>query len=170
MSDFLSSGGAALELRPCNIFVDEEGEWFHEGNKIVRKEILQLLYESLKHTSDKRFILEWKQDRCILDVADTPFVISRVDRVAEDGEERIVMRLKHLVESETLDPLTLRVGEDNVLYCEIRGENIPARFSRPAYYQLGEWIEEDPSANEFYIQLNGVKYVIRTSASSIESK
>jgi hypothetical protein len=35
-----------------------------------------------------------------------------------------------------------------------------ARFSRPAYYQLAEFIREDDIGHGFYIELNGDRYSI----------
>ena len=37
---------------------------------------------------------------------------------------------------EPLDPATLRVGADHVLYCRVKGGRHEARFLRPAYYEL----------------------------------
>jgi hypothetical protein len=68
--------------------------------------------------------------------------------------------LRHLQGFETLDPSTLKVGKDNVLYCRIRKGIFPARFSRAAYYRLAQWIEEDAGAGSFYLTLNGNRYTI----------
>ena len=37
---------------------------------------------------------------------------------------------------EPLDPATLRVGAENVLYCRVKGSAHEARWLRPAYYDL----------------------------------
>jgi hypothetical protein len=37
---------------------------------------------------------------------------------------------------------------------------IPARFLRPAYYQLVEFIHEDKEQNRFYLSLGGKRYYI----------
>ena len=37
---------------------------------------------------------------------------------------------------EPLDPATLRVGAENVLYCRVKGGAHEARWLRPAYYDL----------------------------------
>jgi hypothetical protein len=64
-----------------------------------------------------------------------------------------------------LDPATLEVGRDNVLYCRIRGARFSARFSRPAYYQLARFIEEDADGTGFYIELNGTVYPVKAGES-----
>lgn len=150
------------DLKPCEIRIDAEGEWYHRGNRIIRREILELLYEKLDRLPGGEFVLAEGPEHCVLDVADVPFVISRVDLETKNGKERIALRLKHLSRRETLDPKTLRVGKDNVLYCRVRGGRFTARFSRPAYYQMAEFVKEAPG-EEYYIELNGVRYPLTAS-------
>jgi hypothetical protein len=53
------------------------------------------------------------------------------------------------------------VGRENVLHCRIRDGAFPARFSRPAYYQIAQWIQEDPENGSFFIECDGKRYPIR---------
>ena len=80
--------------------------------------------------------------------------------------ESISLRIKHLSVPEHLDPATLWVGRRNVLYCRIREGRFPARFSRPAYYQIAEWIRENEETGEFYMELEGNRYEIVTESST----
>jgi hypothetical protein len=157
-----SAGKDGHGMPSCGITVDEEGDWYYQGNKIIRENILDLFYENLHITPEGEFFIEWRQSRCILETADTPFVISMVDRkgYAAGEDEEIYLYLRHLQGFETLDPSTLKVGKDNVLYCRIRKGIFPARFSRAAYYRLAQWIEEDAGAGSFYLTLNGNRYTI----------
>lgn len=124
------------------ISVDQEGEWFYGERPIFRKEILETFYECLRLLEDGRYALEWQGRLHPITVADTPFVITRVDRVTNGAAEaHILLTLKHLKDTEPLDPSSLWVGRDNVLYCRVRRGRFPARFSRPAYYQVAQWIE-----------------------------
>ncbi|MFZ2448132.1 MAG: hypothetical protein WAW37_17380 [Syntrophobacteraceae bacterium] len=146
--------------RPCGIFIDAEGEWYHGENRITRPEILELLYEKLDLAPGGEYVLADPKGKCLLDVADTPFVVSRVDRESCGAAgERIVLGLKHIAQPEVLDPRTLCVGQDCVLYCRIRDGRFPARFSRPAYYQIAAFIEESPEGG-FYILLDGIEYFL----------
>ncbi|MGD9506072.1 MAG: hypothetical protein AB7W37_14245 [Syntrophobacteraceae bacterium] len=153
-------GSAAMS--PCGIHVDEEGVWYYQGVEITRENIVQLFYENLHITSEGAFYIEWRGQRCALDSADTPFVIVDVQRTepSKDGSEAILLSLRHLRVSEKLDPGTLYVGKDNVLYCRIRGGAFPARFSRPAYYRLAEWIEQDQDSGEFQLVLGVNRYLV----------
>lgn len=124
------------------IFVDPEGGWFYGERPIFRKEILETFFASLRLLDDGRYVLEWQGRLYPIAVADTPFVITRVDRITNGAEEtHILLTFKHLEGTEPLDPSTLWVGRDNVLYCRVRHGRFPARFSRPAYYQVAQWIE-----------------------------
>lgn len=148
-------------IAPCEIFVDEEAEWFHKGAKIIREDILELFYEHITLSEKHGYLIEWRNTQCKLDVADTPFVIARVDRLSKaQDHDMILLTLRHIKNPESLAPETLAVGDHNVLYCRIRGGKFPARFSRPAYYQLAEWITEEPGSGRFFLKINGVRHYI----------
>jgi len=38
---------------------------------------------------------------------------------------------------------------------------VRARFSRPAYYQLAQWIDEDPGTGGFSLRVGGRRFPIR---------
>lgn len=147
------------EIMPCGIFVDEEGDWYHEGNRIVRDEIIELFFEHLVLISGERFLLEWENSRCLLDVADTPFVISRVDLEKTGQGEQVLLSFRHRASRHPLAPGTLWVGRANVLYCRVHDGRFRARFSRPAYYQFAALLREDDG--RFFISLDGTRHFIR---------
>ncbi len=153
--------GNNKQLPPCEIHVDQEGEWFHRGNRIVRPEILEVLYSKLEQLPDGSFILTEKGESCRLDVADTPFVITRIDAERDNsGKERILLKLKHLEGFEVLEPETVKSGRGNVLYCRVRGGRHLARFSRSAYYQIADFFREEIPEESYCIELNGRKFAI----------
>lgn len=141
------------------ITVDEEGNWFYQGNPIIRGDILRLFYEHLRFIPGNGYVIEWQNAFHPVNVADTPFIITRVD-AEKDGREikSIWITLKHTQDKELLNPSTIFVGRNNVLYCKIKNNAFIARFSRPAYYQLAELLEEENG--EFVIKVGGTKYVI----------
>ncbi len=153
------------ELEPCGIHVDENGDWFHNGNRIFRPEILEALYAKLDQLPAGEFILSDFKGRCLLDVADTPFVVFRVDLERDkSGSERIIIRLKNISRSEVLDAHTLATGRGNVLYCRVFDGRFLARFSRPAYYQFAEFVREDDTGQGFYIEINGNRFPIAVNS------
>ena len=59
-----------------------------------------------------------------------------------------------------LDPATLFVGQEHVLYCRVKAGNHAARFLRPAYYQLTEHVHEDAATDTFELRLGKTTYPI----------
>jgi uncharacterized protein len=151
------------KLQSSQIYVDEEGDWFNEGMAMTREDILQLFLENVQELADGSYVIAWGGNLCSLRVEDTPFVIARVDHCANDEptEEQFLIKLKHHPQPQTLDPGTLRTGADNILYCRLRESGYRARFSRPAYYQLAQWIEEDSETGGFSLCMGANRYPIR---------
>jgi len=147
------------DIPPCMILIDKEGRWFHKGLEMIHREFIKLFYQNMKVDSRGRYVITLAGDQCYVDVEDTPFVVWRT-AVTDDDKTGPRFSL-HLSDDsrEDLDPYTLMVGAGNVLYCRVRNGAFPARFSRPAYYQLAEHIEEEKSV--FYLTLKGQRYAIK---------
>jgi hypothetical protein len=145
------------DIPPCLIRIDREGRWFHKGLEMLRRDFVRFFYEHMEMDSRGRYVIRLSNQTCYLDVEDTAFVVRRVVLdSAEEGEERLLMRLSDDTE-EALNPETLHVGEENVLYCRVKDGRFPARFLRAAYYQLTERLEEE--GGEYVISLGGKKHV-----------
>jgi len=154
-------------LAPCQIFIDQQGDWYHKGNLMFRQDIVSLLCEHLRRDeASGLFIIRLGGQECYLEVEDTPVVITRVEgETKKDGKglEEILLFVKHLEEPQVLDPTTLWQGKDNVLYCKVFPQRLPARFLRPAYYQLARFVEEDSQQGKFYLNVAGSRYYIGRS-------
>jgi hypothetical protein len=148
-------------IPPCMIFVSKEGKWFHEGAEIIHRPIFLWMIQSLEKTEDGLFIIHLNNQKCFLEVEDTPLVVRQVDLIPEGQEEQAHIRITLNDESrETLDPGTLSISSESVLYCTVKNGQFPARFLRPAYYQIAENITEDNSGG-FVLMLNEKKYPIQ---------
>jgi uncharacterized protein len=148
-------------LPPCMIFVGKDGKWYHQGAEIIHRPIFLWLIQSLEKTEDGLFIVHLNNQRCFLEVEDTPLVIQRVDRQPESPEAHEQIRL--FLNDESVDllvPETLSISRENVLYCRVKDQKFPARFLRPAYYQMAEFFGED-GGEDFFLLLNRKKYPIR---------
>lgn len=145
-----------------DIRIDKDGVWYYRGAEMFRKDIVNLLYRHLKRDETGRYLIEIGNDRCYPDVEDTPFVIKAVYRSfsEEKGEDAIYLLMSDDT-LEKLDPSTLRIGDDNILYCTVGDPGFEARFSRASYYQLAEYIEHDRKKDLYYISLNGQSYYLR---------
>jgi len=144
------------EIPSLPIRVDKEGIWYYQGALMFRKDILEVFFENLKRDEEGRYLVEFEGDKCLIEVEDTPIVVEAVVKHArsDHGGESIEIVLSDFT-SEKLDPLTLRVGTDNVLYCCIKNGTFEARFLRAAYYQIAECIEHDGEKDSYFIPLNG---------------
>ena len=148
-------------LPPCMIFVAKEGQWFHKGAEISHRPIFLWLIQNLEKDETGRYLVHLNNQKCVLEVEDTPLVILGVERTESGPEEKekILLTLND-ERQEVLDPQTLWLSRENVLYGLVKGGQIPARFLRAAYYQIARHIEEDETGG-FFLSLNHQKFPIK---------
>jgi len=151
-------------MMESDIKIDKDGIWYYRGAHMFRKDILCIFFENLKVDDCGRHFVELNDEICFLDVEDTAFVITAVWKIKdpESGDERLEI-LSSDDEREELDPKTLTVGENNIMYCQIKDGKFKARFTRKSYYQLAEFIEQGDADNIFFVSLNSEKYFINNS-------
>jgi len=131
---------------------------------MINDGLIQLFYQCLDLDDQRRYILRLGGQTCLLEVEDTPFVVLEASFRPATGcelQEGFMLRLIDGTE-EVLNPETLAVGEENVLYCRVKDGRFAARFSRSAYYQLAGHIREDPRSGGFVLPVNGIRYPILT--------
>ncbi len=141
------------------IYIDKEGKWFHKGIEMIQRGIVNEFYRSLTMDSSGEYLIVMGNEKCLVEVEDTPFIITRVEfdgTEGDEGEEVVLCLIDDTTES--LEPDTLNVGDENVLYCRIKNNTFKARFSRAAYYQLASHIKEE--GDKFYLPLKNKKYFI----------
>lgn len=141
---------------PCQIRMDSDGQLWGEGRPMIHKGIIELIYESV-HFDDGVYFLELDGKRCQLEVDDTFYVVTGVGQ----GEAGLTVVLND-GSTEALDPASLWVGAGDVMYCQVKGGSLPARFKRQAYYQLAEWIQED--GDGFALVVDGQRYELAVRA------
>jgi hypothetical protein len=150
------------DMPPCFILIDKEGRWFHKGAEMIHRDIVRFFYEHIEVDSLGRYVVRWGEEHCYLEVEDTPFVVQKV-KVEEDGGIQNFRLFLSDDTEEILNPETLFVGGENVLYCKVKQGRFPARFLRPAYYQMAEFVREEEGG--FHLPLNGEKHFIRDKSS-----
>ncbi len=129
---FWAIGGADISF-------GTDGRWYADGEPIANRRIAGLFSRHIRRGDDGGWVIDIGIDRQEVRVDDTPLVVVAVDG---DSAAGFTVRCNDAV-SEPLDPASLRVGDADVLYCEVdRGERgrMPARFLRPAYYALAKSI------------------------------
>ncbi len=117
-----------------------DGRWLCDGEPISNPAICRLYARAMTLGGDGIPRLELGPDRVVVEVEDTPWVVTTVDRTA-DGTFEITLNDGS---REPLDADTLRVGPDHVLYCRAHGGRHEVRFLRPAYYELLRHAEVTP--------------------------
>jgi uncharacterized protein len=133
--------------------IDVDGDW-HDGDvQITHPGVLANLRGNLRRDGDGYFIQT--RVRIPVTVADTPFVITRIERRGEtlhawlnDGTEQDV------------DPATLRVGPGDVPYGAVKDGAFEARLSRAAAYQLLTLADYDERSGRGALRLGSREYAL----------
>ena len=144
------------------IFLDKEGRWFHDGVEITHLRTVELFSRSVCPDPAGGYRLQIGREWARIEVEDTPLMVREV---AFRGE-RVELGLNDH-SREFLDPATLRVGRENVLYCRVKTGRFPARFLRPAYYQLTSRIEQDQDG--YFLQVDGRKHYLGSEGAEAAS-
>jgi hypothetical protein len=147
------------DLKPCLIFIDKEGCWYHKGVEMIHRDYIRLFFENMEFDLQGRYIITWKGERCYVDVEDTAYVVRSIThtKTVRGGHNRFTIFLSD-DSREALMADTLFLGDANVPYCKVKNGAFPARFNRAAYYQLAHYIEEKNGA--YYLPCGGKKYKI----------
>jgi tRNA threonylcarbamoyladenosine biosynthesis protein TsaB len=146
-------------LRQSGLRLDREGRWWHEGSIIEHPRIARMLHLWLDRRDDGRYVLRFdERDETLfayVEVEDAPYVVRTVE-LDKGAAGHVEVHLRLSDESvEELDYGSLAVGEDNALYCRVKQGRFDARFSRQAYYLIGELVEEDPLSGGFALRAVG---------------
>jgi hypothetical protein len=137
----------------------KDGNWYTDEERIDNPRIALLFSQSIQRNPDGSYFLKVAEERASITVEDTPYVIKSV----EDDGKRGFMLILNDDTREALDPASLEVGADNVLYTRVKGGQHRARFLRPAYYHLSGNFEAD-AAGRFFIQIGGQRYPLKSAS------
>lgn len=126
-------------IHNSSIRFGRDGRWYADGQVIENPRIARLFSRSVHRRSDGKYELRVAEERAAITIDDTPYVVTAAE-LGADGTAAIELNDGT---REALDPRTLAVGAGDVLYCRVKGGEEPARFLRPAYYQLADCIAAD---------------------------
>lgn len=133
-----------------------DGNWYSDDERIDNPRIALLFSKSIRRNPDGSYYLQVAEERAPVTVEDTPWVVRSLEGDAQHGFTLVL----NDGEREPLDPHSLEVGADNVLYCRVKGGETRARFLRPAYYQLSDCLHADPHGG-FMLTTAGRRYPLR---------
>jgi hypothetical protein len=146
----------ADDIPPCNIRIDKEGTWYYQGQPIINRNIYLYLNQCLSRDASGKYILSMGEEQCYLEVEDTPFVIQEVCLKSDAAGKPPALWVKlNDGTEEPLDAGSLRITADNVVYGMIKHAFSEARFTRAAWYQLADYVQQDRQG--YYLSVNGVK-------------
>jgi uncharacterized protein len=130
-----------------------DGHWYSDDERIDNPRIALLFSRSLRRNPDGSYFLQVAEERATITVEDTPYVV----RTVEDADGLVVVTNDD--EREPLDPTTLAVGRDHVLYCRVKRGEFRARFLRSAYYHLSAHFAAEDDGS-FALVVGGRRYPI----------
>jgi hypothetical protein len=123
-------------IRGSEIRFGRDGRWYADGQVITNPRIADLFARHVRRRPEGGYMLRIADEQAPILVEDTPYVVTAAE-LHPDGTLWVELNDRT---REPLDPGTLRVGAGDVLYCSVKGGREPARFLRPAYYQIARYI------------------------------
>lgn len=140
-----------------------DGNWYTDEERIDNPRIALLFSRSIRRNPDGSYYLQVAEERAPITVEDTPYVVKAVEGDAQRGFAIVL----NDDEREELDPATLEVGADNVLYCRVKDGAYRARFLRSAYYHLSPGFEAEAGGG-FSITVRGRRYPLRMAGGAAQ--
>jgi hypothetical protein len=135
-----------------------DGNWYSDEERIDNPRIARLFSRSIRRNPDGSFYLQVAEERAPITVEDTPYVVKALEGDPRSG---FILVLND-DEREPMDPASLEVGPENVLYARVKGGTLRARFLRTAYYHLSGCIEGDERAG-YAIRVSGKRYPLKVA-------
>lgn len=137
--------------------VDVNGDWYDDDVQVTHPGIVANLRGNLRRDADGWFIQT--RVRIPVEVADTPWVVTRLERSGD--------RLRAILNDDSVsdvDPASLRIGAADVPYCAVKDGRFEARLSRAATHQLLALVEPDPRSGADLLRLGDRAYPLPRTA------
>ncbi|MEZ4409592.1 MAG: DUF1285 domain-containing protein [Polyangiales bacterium] len=120
--------------RESRIVIDRDGHVFHEGLRVAHPRLEEALLSWVDwDDATSRWVLRNALDWCFVTVEHTPLAVRAVD--ASPDSDVVTLTLSDGTR-EALDPDTLRVELDGVVYARVKNGRVPARFDRQPAFRL----------------------------------
>jgi hypothetical protein len=142
-------------IQNSEIRFGRDGRWYADGQPIENSRIADLFSQHVQRRAEGGYMLRIADEHAPIVVDDTPYVVTG----AELGADGAIWLDLNDRSRERLDPHTLRVGADDVLYCRVKGQAESALFLRPAYYQIAQHLVRT-DAGGFVVRLPEGDYPI----------
>jgi hypothetical protein len=141
-------------MRTYFYLIDKEGRLWIEGSELNDPQVLKFFMKRLEKSPGGGFMVDCMGEKNLVQAEDVPYVVQSIH--VGKNEIQLVFPGNY---QETLDPSTLFVGQDNVLYCKVRSGEFTARFNRKPYLELTHLIEGGQGRG-YFLHWQGEKYPI----------
>lgn len=153
---FWAVGGYKISFR-------RDGRWYADDEVIENERIALLFSQHIRRGEGQEWVVDLGIDCQPVVVEDTPLVVVEAT-VVDSGQGRVSVDVRCNDDvTQALDPRTLLIGGDDVLYCNVdRAErgSMRARFQRPPYYTLAILFEVQGAG--FALRLGAKTYPVAT--------
>ncbi len=139
------------------LFIDKEGTWYQNGVEIIHAGVRRQFMESLEISPEGGYRIRVGREVCKVEVEDAPYVVLGI---VDYGDGSLGLELKD-ADAEIFNPETFWINDQNIPYSMVKDGRFPARFSRPAYYDLAQRIVSDERNQTFLLVLNGKSWPVR---------
>lgn len=136
------------DIRICDnydIRIDREGQWWHQGARMTRHNLVVLFARQLVHADDGTYWLQTPAEKGMIAVEDLPFMVTAADitpkRIAltTNCDDVVVLGDGHALRLDNVD------GELRPAV-HVRN-NLWARIARSVYYELARHVEPAPDGS-----------------------
>jgi uncharacterized protein len=117
------------------IRIAADGTWFHEGQRIVRPELVRL-FAGLLRKDEGGYVLVTPAEKLSIMVEDVPFLAVTVDAVGT-GESQSLAFTTNVGDRVLLDPAHGLCVTGGIPYLHVR-RGLEARIARNVWYQLAD--------------------------------
>jgi hypothetical protein len=140
-----------VELPQLDMRIARDGTWFYRGSPINRVPLVKLFASVLRREKDGSFWLVTPAERGRVVVEDAPFMAVAVDKQGTGRKQALIFRtnLDEIVTAGREHPLRIDAAADGTPapYIMVR-PGLEARLSRPVFYELVEFGQEETVAGE----------------------
>jgi uncharacterized protein len=132
--------------------IDRDGGLWHDGERVTHPGLARALASWVDvDEATGRYVLRNAINWCYVAVDDAPLVVTSAGPAPDGG---LVLALSDGTTA-PLDPATLRVDEDDGVYCAVRDGRIPARFLRQAAFAVLDRVHPAPDGEGLLLELAG---------------
>lgn len=138
------------------IRLDKDGNWFHNGQPFINKNIIEFFNRSINITEDGQHVIHYDRYTYPIVVDDAPIFVTGIWFKGFGKYEKINLNLSNGA-SELLDIHSIYY-KNATLYCRVCKGRLVAKFKHSPFYHLLERLDEVDGA--FYLTLCGEKIEI----------